>query len=168
MLDHKEVWRHMRAILLIVSLCVFPFIAPGQAKVLANDPLTGLPLMPPPESARNAGNEPTKMPDGAVCKSKMQGNFYSFYNYFSKDNINLTDAIGWYTSHLSSYKKIETSNHRQSIFYNSEGTVLVIVDSETSKAGDVVKLRSVAYEHYQPGISEVTIKGMTQKQIVCH
>lgn len=49
--------------------------AAGQANKLANDPLTGLPLSPVVVS-----NEPHKMPDAQVCKSNMQGNFYSLSN----------------------------------------------------------------------------------------
>ena len=41
------------------------------------DPLTGLPLIPATVQFKNVGNEPDKLPDGQVCKSKGQGNFYS-------------------------------------------------------------------------------------------
>jgi hypothetical protein len=158
----------MKAVfLLVASLLVCLPIASGQAKILTNDPLTGLPLIPATDSAKKVGNEPVKMPEGTLCKSKMQGDFYLLYNYFSKDNIKLTDAIAWYTSHLSGFRRVETANHAQTFFYNSDGTILVIVTSEKGAADGVALARAAAYERYQPGISEKTITGMTQNQIVC-
>ena len=84
--------------------------AAGQAKVLTNDPLTGLPLIPATVVVENAGNQPVKMPDGRVCKSKMQGNFYSLYNYFSKHNIKVSNVIAWYSSHLPASTKLADMN----------------------------------------------------------
>ena len=155
------------ALLLTASLFVCASVASAQAKILTNDPLTGLPLMPPSDSAKKFGNEPVKMPDATICKSKYQGNFYKLYDYFAKDNVKLTDAVAWYTSHLSGFKKIETSDHSRNIFYKPDGTVLVIVDSESGTADGVAKVSRAAYERYQPGISEKTIVSMTTKQIVC-
>jgi hypothetical protein len=152
---------------LVTSLLFCLSIASGQAKILTNDPLTGLPLMAPNDSAKKFGNEPVKMPDGRVCKSKMQGDFYKLYDYFSKDNLKLTDAIAWYASHLPGFKKVESSNHGLTIFYNSDGTILVLVSSESGTADGVAKTKSVAYERYQPGISEKTITGLTQNKMVC-
>ena len=157
----------MKAFLLAGALLVFLPIALGQAKILTNDPLTGLPLMPATESIKKVGNEPVKMPDSRVCKSKMQGNFYTLYNYFSKDNIKLADAIAWYTSHLSGFKKVAGSNNAQTVFYNSDGTMLVIVSSELGAADGATNTRSVAYERYEPGLSEKTIVGFTQNKMVC-
>ncbi len=154
-------------LLLTASLFVCASIVSGQAKILTNDLLTGLPLMPPSDSAKKFGNEPVKMPDGAVCKSKMQGDFYKLYDYFAKDNIKMTDALAWYTSHLSGFKKIETSNHSRAIFYKPDGTIVVIVSSQSDTADGIAKVSSTAYERYQPGISEKTIVSMTQKQMVC-
>ncbi len=154
-------------LLLTASLFVCTSIASGQAKILTSDPLTGLPLIPPSDSAKKFGNEPVKMPDTEVCKSRMQGDFYKLYDYFAKDNIKLTDALAWHTSHLSGFKKIETSNHSRTIFYKPDGTIVVIVSSQSGTADGVAKVSSVAYERYQPGISEKTIVSMTQKQMVC-
>jgi hypothetical protein len=154
--------------LLVASLLFCLSIASGQAKILTNDPLTGLPLMPPTDSAKKVGNEPVNMPDSRVCKSKMEGNFYKLYDYFSKDNIKLTDAITWYTSHLPGFKKVESSNHGQTIFYKPDGTILVIVSSESGTTDGVAKTKSVAYESYQPGLSEKTITGVTQNKMVCN
>jgi hypothetical protein len=157
----------MKAFVLAGTLFVFLPVASGQAKILTNDPLPALPLMPPTESAKKVGNEPVKMPVSAVCKSKMQGNFYSLYNYFSKDNIKLTDAIAWHTSHLSSFKKVAGSGNAQTVFYNSDGALLVIVSSEADAKDGVTKTRSVTYERYQPGLSDKTIFGFTQNKMAC-
>ena len=152
--------------LLATTLLVCLSAAWAQTKILTSDPLTGLPLMPPTESAKKVGNKPVTMPEGVVCKSKFQGNFYKLYDYFSKDNVKLTDALAWYASHLSGFKKVEPSDHSQTIFYNPDGTMLVIVDSQKTTDG-VTKVSSAAYERYQPGLSEKTIEGMAQKRIVC-
>lgn len=152
---------------LATALFVCLPLASSQTKILTNDPLTGLPLMPPTDFVKKVGNVPVKMPDSQVCKSKMQGDFYKLYDYFSKDNVKLTDALAWYTSHLSGFKKIETGNRSETIFYNTDGTILIIVDSESHTADGVAKVSRAAYERYQPGLSEKTIQGMTQKKIVC-
>lgn len=156
-----------RLLLLTASLLACASIASGQGKILANDPLTGLPLMPPRDSAKKFGNEPVKMPDATICKSKFQGNFYKLYDYFAKDNVRLTDGLAWYNSHLPAFKKEETTDHSQTIFYNSDRTVLVIVDSESHTTDGITKLNSAAYERYQPGISEKTLEGLAGKKIVC-
>ena len=102
-----DVGHDMKPVLLLAASLFFCLsIASGQAKILTNDSLTGLPLIPPSESAKKVGNEPVKMPDGGFCKSKMQGNFYKLYDYFAKGNIKVTDAIAWYTSHLSGSKRL--------------------------------------------------------------
>ena len=152
---------------LIVAFCLAN--AAGQAKVLTNDPLTGLPLTPASVVAKDAGNAPVKMPDGHVCKSKMQGNFYTLFNYFSKDNINYSEAISWYSAHLPGFKKVQGNKSKtiQTAFYSSDGTILVIVTSESSPHNPSDKTHGVAYERYQPGLSDKTITSLTQEKIVC-
>ena len=153
--------------LLATTLLVCLSAASGQRKILTIDPLTGLPLMPPTESVKKVGNAPVTMPEGTVCASKFQGNFYKLYDYFSKDNVKLADALAWYTSHLSGFKKVEPGDHSRTIFCNPDGTTLVIVTSETGTADGIAKVSSAAYERYQPGLSEKTIEGIAQKRIVC-
>ncbi len=158
----------MKTIFLLVAfLFVCAPLASAQGKILTNDPLTGLPLMPPSDSAKKFGNEPVQMPGATICKSKYQGNFYKLYDYFAKDNIKLTDGLTWYTSHLSGFKKIEASDHSKTIFYKPDGTIVVIVDSNSHTADGVAKVGNVAYERYQPGISEKTIVSLTGEHIVC-
>ncbi len=143
--------------------------AAGQSKVLTNDPLTGLPLIPATVLFKNVGNEPDKMPDGQICKSKMQGEFYSLYSPFSQNKIKLNDAIAWYASHLSGFKKVQgyESGRSQIAFYNSDRTAVIFVTGNNGAQGENTDAYSVAYEHYQPGISEKTITSLTQGKIVC-
>lgn len=154
-------------IIVVLTLLILSSTVLGQA-ILTNDPLTELPLLPPTDATKRVGNQPAKMPDGTVCDSKVKGNFYKLYDYFSKDNITFTDAEEWYSSHLSGFKKLEASNHLQTIFYNSDRSLLVILTSESSARGGAAMARGVAYERYQPGISEKTVINLTQKRIVCN
>ncbi len=143
--------------------------AAGQGKLLAKDPLTDLPLTPATDSGKHmAGisytyNEPTKMPDGQVCKSKMLANFYLLYN------IKVDAAAAWYSSHLSGFRKVSgyESQRSQTAFYNSDGTIVVIVTGDSGAQGENTNAYAVAYERYQPGISEKTINSLTHGKIVC-
>jgi hypothetical protein len=160
----------MKNALLIAALVVLSLAtASGQAKVLTSDPLTSLPLIPASVVVENAGNEPVKMPDGWVCKSKMQGNFYSLYNYFSKHNIKVSAVIAWYSSRLSGFNKVSgyESRRSQTTFYNSDRTIVIIVTGNPGAAGEDTDAYAVAYEIYQPGPSEKTITSLTQRKIVC-
>lgn len=153
--------------LFAASLVFCVAMAAGQVKVLTNDPLTGLPLLPASESAKKTGNAPVKMPDGSVCKTKMQGNFYKVYDYFAKDNIKQADAITFYTAHLPGFKKGESSDHGMTIYSNADGTIVVIVIAQLKTSDGIARTSSVSYERYQPGISEKTIASFLQKRIVC-
>lgn len=143
--------------------------AVGQAKVLTNDPLTGLPLIPATVVAKNAGNQPVRMPDGQVCRSKMQGNFYSLYNYFAPNKIKLNEAIAWYAAHLSQFKKVQgyESGRSQIAFYNGDRTIVIFLTGNNGAPGENTDAYSVAYERYQPAISEKTITSLTQGKIMC-
>lgn len=150
----------------IVALC--SATAKGQGKILANDPLTALPLSPATD-AMHRGNEPTKMPDGVVCKSKMQGNFYAIYNYFAKQNAKTDETVAWYGSHLTGFKKIHgyAGGRSQDAFYNANGTILVLLTGNPGAPAENTFVYAVAYERYQPGISQATIASLTQGKIVC-
>jgi hypothetical protein len=53
------------------------------------------------------------------------------------------------------------------IFSNADGTIVVILIAESKTADGIARTSSVAYERYQPGISEKTIASFLQKHIVC-
>ena len=160
----------MKTTLLVATMLVLCLAnAAGQGKVLTNDPLTGLPLIPATDSGKRIANlsytynEPTKMPDTQLCKSKMQGDFYSLYN------TKVGAAVAWYSSHLSGFKKVGgyESKRSQTAFHNADGTIVIIVTGDSGAEGENTAAYSVAYERYQPGISEKTITSLTQAKIVC-
>jgi len=160
----------MKAILCAVVMAVLLANAAGQAKVLTNDPLTGLPLIPATVLFKNVGNEPDKMPDGQVCKSKMQGEFYSLSTVMNPANaIKMDAAAAWYASHLSGYTKVQgyESGRSQIAFYNSDGTIVIFLTGQRGAPGENTGASSVAYERYQPGLSEKTIDGLTHGKIIC-
>lgn len=155
----------MKNTLIVVTMFVLSLAnAAGQAKKVINDPLTGLTLSPATYGGSYQGNEPDKMPDGQVCKSKMQGNFYSLFD------IKLDTATAWYASHLSGFKKVRgyESHRSQTAFYNSDGTIVIFLTGQPGAQGENTGAYSVAYERYQPGISEKTITGLTQGKMVCN
>lgn len=160
----------MKFTLLIATMLMFSLSnAAGQAKVLTSDPLTGLPLIPATVLVKDAGNEPVEMPAGQVCKSKTQGDFYSLYNYFSHNKIGLNEASDWYASHLSGFKKIQgyESGRAQIAFYNSDRTAVIFLTGNSGAEGENTQAYSVAYERYQPGLSEKTITSLTHGKIIC-
>jgi len=144
----------------VIAFCLAT--AAGQAKVLTNDPLTGLPLISATDSGKHIGG-PTQMPDYQICKSKFQGNFYSLFN------IKVDAAAAWYSSHLSGFKKVSgyASERSQTAFYNSDGTIVVIVTGDKGAQGENTNAYAVAYERYQPGLSEKAITALTRGNIVC-
>jgi hypothetical protein len=154
--------------LLIPAMLVFGLATAG-GQLLTADPPTGLPLIPATDSgARIANlsytyNEPTKMPDGQVCKSKMQANFYLLYK------IKVDAAIAWYSSHISGFKKVSgyDSQRSQTVFCNSDGTLVVIVTGDSGAPGENTRAYSVAYERYEPGLSEKTIDAIPQGKVIC-
>jgi len=168
--SHFTEWRNSMKIALPVAamfvLCLTNAL--GQGKLLTNDPRTGLPLIPATDSGKHMANlsytynEPTQMPDSQICKSKFQGDFYSLYN------IKVDAAVEWYSSHLSGFKKVRgyESKRSQIAFYNSDRTIVIIVTGVPGAEGENTNAYSVAYERYQPGLSEKTITAVTQGHIV--
>ncbi len=154
----------MKNILLVATMLTLCLAnAAGQAKTLNNDPLTGLPLIPATDAGKNIGNEPNKMPDGQVCKSKMQGTFYLLYN------IKMDAATAWCAAHLAGFKKVQgyESGRAQTAFYKSDGTIVIFLTGVPGAQGENTDAYSVAYERYEPGISDKTITGFTQGKFVC-
>jgi hypothetical protein len=135
----------------------------GRANLPTSDALTGLPLIPATDSGAAAGNEPSTMPASPVCNSKMQAVFYRLYN------INVDATVAWYSSHLAGFKKAQgyASQRSQTVFYNSDGTILVFVTGQSGAARENTNAFSVAYEKFQPGLNEKTISSVVQEKIVC-
>jgi hypothetical protein len=154
----------MKSSFLVAALLTMAFTgASGQGKLLSNDPLTGLPLYPGTDPGNNTGNEPFKLPDSPVCKSKKQAVFYKIFKRKTDE------AVAWYSSHLSGFKKFAgyDSQRAQIAFRNSDGTLLVILTAEPGANGENAAAYSVAYERFQPGISEKTAEALALGKMVC-
>jgi hypothetical protein len=132
------------------------------SQTLTTDPLTGLPITPATDT-HHFGNEPTQMPESTVCKSKFRGNFYG-----SVDS-KVDATVAWYTAHLPGFKKIHgySGGRSQDAFYNSNGTLVVIVTGDPGKEGENEDTYSVSYEKYEPGLPEKTITGLTHGNLTC-
>lgn len=139
------------------------FAARAGTKLLTVDLLTGLPLYPATDSRLHLGNEPTRLPESTVCKSKMQADFYSVYD--SKVDATLT----WYASQLAGFKKTHAyAAHRShDSFYNADGTMMVTVTGSVGKVGENTDTYSVVYSRFQPGLSEKTMVSVNQQKVVC-
>ena len=75
--------------------------AQTKNNLLTTDPLTGLPLISATDVGQGLGNKPDSMPDATICKSKMQGEFYSLYRI-------TTDATAaWYAQNLKGFKTMK-------------------------------------------------------------
>ena len=70
----------------------------------------------------------------------------------------------------SGFNKVSGYESRTSqiAFYNSDRTILIIVTGKPGAAGEDTDAYSVAYERYQPGLSEKTVTSLTQGKISCN
>jgi len=146
-----------------ILILSFGFTARGGTKLLTTDPLSGLPLHPATDSRLHLGNEPTRLPESQVCKSKMQADFYPVYD--SKVN----ETLAWYDAHLTGFKKTHAhaAGRSQDTFYKADGTLLVSVTGSPGKEGENADTYSVLYARFQPGLSEKTIVSLNQQKVVC-
>jgi hypothetical protein len=138
------------------------FALSAGAATLTTDPLTGLPLDPASDS-HHLGNEPSKMPDSQICKSKTQGDFYTSID--SKVDV----TVAWYAAHLAGFHKSHAyaSGRSQDAFYNDAGTMLVYVTGSPGKEGENTETYAVTYYRIQPGLPAKTISSFTQQKIIC-
>ncbi len=156
---------------MMLTLCAASLTA--QGRVLTNDPLTGLAVIPTTVT-KQGGNEPTKLPDAMVCKSKMQGNlypliYYIFSPHYSKANATVAATVAWYSSHLSGFEQAHgyDSQRSQDIFYNADRTLVVIVTGSPGPKGENTDAYGVTYERFQPGLAQKAIDGMAQGKVIC-
>lgn len=135
----------------------------ASPKLLTTDPLTGLPLYPATDSRLHLGNEPTRLPESSVCKSRMQADFYSVYD--SKVDATLT----WYDAHLHGFKKTHAyaASRSQDTYYRTDGTVMVSVTGSAGKEGENTETYSVTYARLQPALSEKSIISLNQQKLTC-
>jgi hypothetical protein len=134
----------------------------GRADILpsesqpATDALTGLPLIP-------GSGAPVKIPGARWCKSAMQANFYKA----SDSTVKATAA--WYASHLRGFKKTHAyaSGRSDDTFYDSSGTLLVLIMGDPGTEGENTQTYAVTYYRVQPRVSERSIIGLNQQKMVC-
>jgi hypothetical protein len=145
-----------------VAAIVLGISAFASAATLSQDPLTGLPLIPA-TNAPFGGNEPTKIPDSQICKSKAQSDYYAVF----KSKVSVT--LNWYASRLAGFHKAHAfaSGRSQDVFYNADGTMVVAVTGQKGNAGEDTDTYGVSYTRLQPGLSEKEIIGLNQHNIVC-
>jgi hypothetical protein len=138
------------------------FALSAGAATLTTDPLTGLPLDPATDS-HHFGNEPVKMNDSQICKSTMQGDFYS--NVDAKVDA----TVAWYSAHLAGFHKAHAyaAGRSQDAFYNDAGTILVYVTGSAGKEGENTDAYAITYYRFQPALPAKTILSFTQQKIVC-
>jgi hypothetical protein len=139
------------------------FTLSASAKTLTTDPLTGLPLYPATDSRLHLGNEPTKIPDSQICKSKMQSDFYAIMD------TKVDATVAWYAAHLTGFHKAHgfANGRSQDTFYNDAGTMVVSVTGSRGKEGENTDAYSVSYHRLEPGLPAKTIIGFAQAKIVC-
>ena len=134
----------------------------ASAATLTTDPLTGLPLDPATDS-HHLGNEPMKMHDSQICKSKMQGDFYSGID----SKVDAT--VAWYAAHLAGFHKAHAygAGRSQDSFYNDAGTLVVFVTGSPGKEGENTDTYAVTYYRLEPGLPAKTIISFSQLKVTC-
>jgi hypothetical protein len=128
--------------------------ATTNAAHLTNDPLTQLPL--PTITDSGFGNNPVEMPAATICKSQFRGNFYSL------SGTSLDSAVSWYVGTLKGFRHIQSADHALHAFADARRSVIVILMGKPGGAAN-----SVAYEKYQPGLSEKTLQGIAKNSLDC-
>ena len=121
---------------------------------LTEDLLTKLPL---PTITDNAfGNDPTEMPAATICNSQFRGNFYSI------SGTSLDSAVSWYVGTLKGFRHIQSADHAVHAFADAQRSVIVILMGKPGGAAN-----TVAYEKYEPGLSEKTLQGIAKNSLDC-
>ncbi|HEY2683030.1 MAG TPA: hypothetical protein VGI93_05950 [Steroidobacteraceae bacterium] len=138
----------------VLSLSLAIIGATASAAHLTQDPLTQLPL-PAITDNPMVGNAPTEMPAAKICKSAFRGNFYAL------NNVPLDTAVAWYVGALKGFRHIQSADHSSHLFADAQRSIVVIVRGVGGNAD------SVAYEKYEPGLSEKALVGFVNKNLDC-
>jgi hypothetical protein len=138
-----------------LSLSLAVLSATAGAAHLTQDPLTQLPL-PAITDNPMLGNEPTEMPTAQICKSAYRGNYYSL------NRVSLDTAVAWYVGALKGFRHIQSADHSSHLFADSQRSIVVVVTGHAGGNAD-----SVAYEKYEPGLSEKAILGFVNRKVDC-
>lgn len=147
---------------ILMLVVVVPVLVAAANKTLANDPLTGLPLISWPDRL-GLGNAPMRLEETTICKSKMQTDFYT------PNGIKVAATVSWYSSKLSGFKRVHgyVNKRSQDIFYKTDGSVIVSIAGIHGNDGEDTDVHGIVYETFQPALSEKTIVGMNTENIVC-
>jgi hypothetical protein len=148
---------------LVAVVFSLSFVLSVSSATLTNDPLTGLPLIPATDSRLHLGNEPTKLPDTTMCKSKMQTDFYSVFD------TKVSATLSWYAARLPGFKKTHgyASGRSQDTFYNAGGTIIVAITGDPGQDGEDTGAYGMVYAKFQPGLPEKTIISINIQKVVC-
>jgi hypothetical protein len=135
--------------------------AAAGAGAPALDPLTKLPLPTAADAVQVAA--PMKLPDATVCKSAMRG------NYYSDVTGNIDAVVAWYAAQLKDFRPAHgyAMDRAQHAFYNSTGTQVVVVTGNRAPAGQNTGVFAVAYEQYEPGLTQKQIVAIASGNIDC-
>ena len=75
----------------------------------------------------------------------------------------------WYAAHLTGFKHAHGYRNRRSsdVYYNADGTMMVVVDAEPGADGSKVDTHLVLYHRFTPGLAERAILGTLSGKSVC-
>jgi hypothetical protein len=149
------------AAITVLATAVTVKLEARAGKTLANDPLTGLPIIPS-EDPLHLGNEPQAIDPSNICKSRVETDFYSL------NGIKMDATVAWYAQKLTGFKKTE-ANVRDSVhvmFYKPDRTVVVQIVSQPLPGKEAV-VHGITYSKLTPAPDEKMISGMNTGKIVC-
>jgi hypothetical protein len=153
----------MKFSIVLIGLLTLTFgFSVKSADDASTEPLTKLPL-PTATAPLQLYDNPNRIDDVPVCKSKSTMNFYT------GRSGTVSAAVTWYTSHLSGFKHVHGigSDRSQDTFYNATGTLIVSITGMPGKEGQDTKVYSIIYGTILPGASDKVIAGMNIQKVVC-
>ena len=153
----------MKFSIVLIGLLTLTFgFSVKSADDASTEPLTKLPL-PTATAPLQLYDNPNRIDDVPVCKSKSTMNFYT------GRSGTVSAAVTWYTSHLSGFKHVHGigSDRSQDTFYNVTGTLIVSITGMPGKEGQDNKVYSIIYGTILPGASDKVIAGMNIQKVVC-
>ncbi len=137
----------------------------GSATGAETNPVDSLTKLPLPATGGPflLLDEPEKIDDVPVCKSKGTMNMYT------GRSGNVSAAVSWYSTHLVGFKHVHGigSGRSQDTFFNPTGTLIVGITGKPGPDGQDPQVASVIYGTIQPGVDEKVISGMNVQHVVC-
>jgi hypothetical protein len=137
--------------LAVLAICAVT----ASAAHLKQDPLTQLPL-PSITDNNILGNSPTEMPSAKICNSQFRGNHYDL------SNSTLDSAVAWYAGALKDFRHIHSKDHLNHMFADAQRSLIIVVRGTADG-----RASAVAYEKFEPGLSEKTLLGFVNNALDC-